>query len=68
MAALACSGIQVRKVDFFLLNYASKTCLGGLKVSENSEIEHVFQSKAFFISLSISTQVASAFLRSERQT
>ena len=32
----------------YLLNNAAKTCLFGLKISENIEIEHIFQSKAFF--------------------
>ena len=34
-------------VSYFLSN-ASKTCLYGLKISENIEFEHVFQSKEFF--------------------
>ena len=49
-------------VSYFLHN-AAKTCLHGLKISENIEIEQVFQSRAFFISVAISTQVASAPLR-----
>ena len=32
----------------YFLNNAAKTCLYGLKISENIEIEHIFQSKAFF--------------------
>ena len=49
------------KLDFYFLNNAAKTCLYGLKNSENIEIEYVFQSKVFFfISVAISTQVASA--------
>ena len=43
------------KLVSYLLNNAAKRCLYGLKISENTEIEHVFQSKAFFISVSIST-------------
>ena len=35
------------KLVSYLLNNAAKTCLYGLKISENIEIEHVFQSKAF---------------------
>ena len=31
-----------------ILNKGPKTCLYGLKLSENIEIEHVFQFKAFF--------------------
>ena len=50
---------QGKLVSYFI-NNAAKTCLHGLKISENIEIEHVFQSKAFFISSAISTQVASA--------
>ena len=30
------------------LNNAAKTCLSGLRISENIEFEHLFQSKAFF--------------------
>ena len=37
------------KLVSYFVNNAAKTCLYGLKVSENIEIEHVFQSKAFFI-------------------
>ena len=43
------------KLVSYFLNNAVKTWLYGLKVSENIEIEHVFQSKA----LPISTEVAS---------
>ena len=45
------------KLLSYFLNNAAKTCLYGLKISENIEIEHVFE---HFISLGISTQVASA--------
>ena len=31
----------------YFLNNAPKTCLYGLKISENIEIKHVFQSKSF---------------------
>ena len=41
-----------------ILNNAAKTCLYGPKISENIEIEHISQSKAFFILVGISTQVA----------
>ena len=37
-----------RKLVSYFLNNAAKTCLYGLKISENIEVEHVFQSKAFF--------------------
>ena len=36
------------KLVSYFLNNAAKTCLYGLKNSENIEIEHIFQSKAFF--------------------
>ena len=36
------------KLLFYFLNNAAKICSYGLKTSENIEIEHVFQSKAFF--------------------
>ena len=54
-----------RKLVSYFLNSAAKTCLYGLTISENSEIEHVFQSifKHFFIAVAISTQVASAPLK-----
>ena len=35
------------KLVSYFLNKAAKTCLNGLKISENVEIGHVFQSKAF---------------------
>ena len=47
------------KVVSYSLNNAAKTSLYGLKISENIEIKHVFQSEAFFCSVEISTQVAS---------
>ena len=36
------------KLVSYFLNNAAKTCLYGLKISGNIEIEHFFQSKAFF--------------------
>ena len=48
------------KLVSYVLNNAAKTCLYGLKISGNIEIDHIFQSKA--ISVAISTQVASASL------
>ena len=38
------------KFSFNFLNNAAKTCSYELKTSENIEIKHVFQSKAFFSS------------------
>ena len=38
---------QGKLVSYFL-NNAAKTCLYGLKISENTEIGHFFQSRAFF--------------------
>ena len=37
-----------RNLVFHFLNYAAKTCSYELKTSENIEIEHVSESKAFF--------------------
>ena len=49
MTAKTCSGLRARKVDWsYFVNNAAKTCLYGLKISENTEIEHAFQSKSFF--------------------
>ena len=49
---------QGKLVSYFL-NNAAKTYLHGIKISENIEVEHVFQSEAFFfISVAILTQVA----------
>ena len=48
------------KLVSYFLNNVPKTCLYGLKISENIDIEHVFQSKAFFVLITISTQVPSA--------
>ena len=36
-----------KSVSYFL-NNAAKTCLYGLKISDNFQIKYVFQSKAFF--------------------
>ena len=38
------------KLVFYFLNNDAKTCLYVLKISENTDTEHVFQSKAFFSS------------------
>ena len=38
---------QRKLVSYFLIS-AAKTCLYGLKISENIDTEYVFQSKAFF--------------------
>ena len=52
---------QGKSVSYFLNNTA-KTCLYGLKLSENIEIEHVFLSKAFFhLSSNLHTSCLSAF-------
>ena len=52
---------QGKLVSYFL-NNAAKTCLHGLKISENIEIEHIFQSKAFFhLSGNLNTSRSSAF-------
>ena len=40
---------QGKLVSYFL-NNAAKTYLHGIKISENIEVEHVFQSEAFFSS------------------
>ena len=46
----------------YFLNNAAKTCLYGLKISEKIDIEHVFQSKAFFhLSSNLHTSCLSAF-------
>ena len=51
------------KLVSYFVNNAAKTCLYELKVSENIEIEHAFQSKAFFFCLSgnLYTSCFSAF-------
>ena len=43
-------GITIKKIMLKkkILNNAAKTCLYGPKISENIEIEHISQSKAFF--------------------
>ena len=49
------------KLFSYFLNNAAKTCLYELTISENIENKHVlFQSKHLFISIAITTQVASA--------
>ena len=54
---------QGKLVSYFL-NNAAKTCIYGLKISENIEIGHFFQSRAFFhLCVAIFTQVASAPLK-----
>ena len=58
---------QGKLVSYFL-NNAAKTCLYGLKISENIEIEHVFQSKTFFhLSSNLHTSYLSTF-NSKRET
>ena len=52
-------------VSYFLDN-AAKTCLYGSKISENIEIKHVFQPKAFFLlSNNLHTSQLSAFKASQ---
>ena len=51
------------KLVSYFVNNAAKTCLYGLDISENIEIEHVFQSKAFFHLSSNLYKVALAVLR-----
>ena len=50
------------KLVSYFLNNAAKTCLYRLKISENIEIEHVFQSKVIFhLSGNLHTSYFSAF-------
>ena len=50
------------KLVSYSLNNAAKTCLYGLKISENIEIGHFFQSRAFFhLSSNLHTSCLSAF-------
>ena len=50
------------KLVSYLLNSAAKTCLYGLKISENIEIGHFFQSRTFFyLSSNLHTSCLSAF-------
>ena len=50
------------KLVSYFLNNAAKTCLYGLKISQNIDIEHVFQSKAFFhLSSNLHTSCLSTF-------
>ena len=54
---------QGKLVSYFL-NNAAKTCIYGLKISENIEIGDFFQSRAFLhLCVAIFTQVASAPLK-----
>ena len=56
------------KYAYHFLDNAAKTCSHRLKISENIEIKHVFQSRSFFfVSVTFSTQVASAPLNKERK-
>ena len=50
------------KLVSYFLNNAAKTCLYGLKISENIEIGHFFQSRTFFhLSSNLHTSCLSAF-------
>ena len=50
------------KLVSYFLNNAAKTCLYGLKISENIEIGHFFQSRTFFhLSSKLYTSCLSAF-------
>ena len=50
------------KLVSYFLNNAAKTCLYGLKISENTEIGHFFQSGTFFhISSNFHTSCPNAF-------
>ena len=50
------------KLVSYFLNNAAKTCLYGLKISENIEIWHFFQSRTFFhLSSNLHTSFLSAF-------
>ena len=50
------------KLVSYFLNIATKTCLYGLKISENIEIGHFFQSRTFFhLSSKLHTSCLSAF-------
>ena len=52
---------QGKLVSYFL-NNATKACLHGLNISENIEIEHIFQSKTFFhLTGNLNTSRSSAF-------
>ena len=48
------------KLFTYFLNNAAKTRLYGLEISESLKLSMFFSLKHFFISLAISTQVASA--------
>ena len=46
----------------YFLNNADKTCLNGLKISENIDIGHFFQPRTFFhLSSNLHTSCSSAF-------
>ena len=50
------------KLAYYFLNNSGKTCLYGLKISENMELEHVSQPKAFFhFSRNLDTSCLSTF-------
>ena len=50
------------KLVSYFQNHATKTCLYGLKISENIEIGHFFQSRTFFhLSSNLHTSCLSAF-------
>ena len=54
------------KLVSYFLNNAAKTCLYELKISENIDIEHVFQSKPFFhLSSNLHTSFLSVFSKDE---
>ena len=56
------------KLVCYFLNNTAKTCLYGLKISGNIEIEHIFKSKAFsHPSGHLHTSCFSAFKRKKRQ-
>ena len=53
---------KLGKLVSYFLNNAAETCLYGLKISGNIEIEHIFQPKAFFhLSGNLHTSRFSAF-------
>ena len=57
------------KLVSYFLNNAAKTCLYGLKILENNDIEHAFQSKAFFhLSSNLHTSCLSAFKHRRKNT
>ena len=54
MAAKHVRDYKRGKLVSYVLNNAAKTCLHGLKLSENIDIEHVFQSKVLLVSVAFS--------------